>query len=379
MKFEILSSYFCIIITIIQIILVSKIEALAKCDVFINNRTYRNGMNKYFSSKSQYYEIFFGVSPPPASSSNQMNYIYHKKNKPIGYFIDVNCTSPITLIKHHNNSIIVSPKNKKQTFLYDINYITIEININDCQGELIIKNVSLTNDNYLKFNCDFHKLYNSSLSIQLSLNRRLGDGCSNNVLFYSKKFNHFYDDDSDDDDLGFNEFLSNLRQFFKDLWQSVNISPTCLFGFIVSIIVLINLIVILLLILIKKKRIDSRKKVLEINNNSIIRLKNLRKKTSAFAPKQNNNDPAFSMQVCNEDEKNSIKADNDNNKNINNSKRNLRKSSLKSSSTPASDLNEFQQLRQNIVDNSNYGGDYEKIVFDKNNIEKHLIFQQQAK
>ena len=123
MKFEILSSYFCIIINIIQIILVSKIEALAKCDVFINNRTYRNGMNKYFSSKSQYYEIFFGVSPPPPSISNQMNYIYLKKNKPIGYFIDVNCTSPITLIKHYNNSIIVSPKNKKQTFLYDINYI----------------------------------------------------------------------------------------------------------------------------------------------------------------------------------------------------------------------------------------------------------------
>jgi hypothetical protein len=373
MKSEISSTHFCLIILIIiQIFLVIRTEALAKCDVFINNRTYRNGMNKYFSFKSQYYEIFFGLPPPPGS--NQINHMYHKKNKPIGYFIDVNCTSPITLIKQNNNSIIVSPKNKKQTFLYDINYIAIEININNCLGELIIKNVTLTNDNYLKFHCDFHKLYNNSLSIQLSLNRRLGDGCSNNVLFYSKKFNDLYDYDEDDDDLGFDEFLNNLKLFFKDMWQSVNVSPTCLFGFIVSILFLINLIVILLIFFIKKKRIGSRKKVLEINNNSIIRLKNLRKKSSAFAPKQNN-DPAFSMQICNDDDNGS---NNKNSKNVNNSKRSIRNPSLKSGNITASDLNEFQQLRQNIVDNSNYGGDYEKIVFDKNNIEKHLIFQQQA-
>ena len=139
-----------------------------ECFLFLNNK---NSTNKNELVLSKLYTITFG------SSHSDM------ENPITAYAIDIEC----------NNRNVTANKH----FYFDLNRIQIEINVINC---------SHTKEKFLndfKINYDFHQSFEfntnmfelarnvTNVNMKLSLNRRFGNGCLDNLNFQNSIYSNF--------------------------------------------------------------------------------------------------------------------------------------------------------------------------------------------
>jgi len=134
-----------------------------ECDVFINERKFHPKKLLYSSND---YKVKFGLN------------VTNAKSKAIGYSIDLYCESK-------------SLFRMRKYYTIDLNDIPLEVNINSCPAISILNDYLLLSDSrldYLQFTINFDPLraLNFNSTMKMTLNRRLGDGCTKTLSFYSR-------------------------------------------------------------------------------------------------------------------------------------------------------------------------------------------------
>lgn len=225
---------------LLYFIFFNEVYCQSECDLFINDKAYSQ---KFTEKKLTSYNIIFGL---PVNSPQSL---------PIGYSIDVECASDnVTKLKEY--------------YSFELNNVPVEININNCSGFLLIRNLSLSHEdfklNYLKFFLNINTLRvkkTFEMRLKLTLNRRLGDGCMNDLIISASSSNSqfvgdFFDLDFEDNMHG---IISLLRS-----------NKILLLLIIMTIIILLSLIIIMCIFLVrlrnKPKEIDSSRDQLRMDS-----------------------------------------------------------------------------------------------------------------
>jgi hypothetical protein len=197
--------------------------AAAKCDqrchTYINNkRTHLAGEVEPTLFTAFNYKISYGLP------------VYKSESTAIGYSIDVECYLAPRKEQHTSHSLIQSGaigSKLRMHYSFDISQTPIEINMINCGAtmtrvEALIKNLTLTTKTtsginepkyeYLNMSLRLRQLRNKSLdmSIRLSLNRRLGDGCMTNLTLKKLPFDPKYLNDQNEENENEDENDSSL-------------------------------------------------------------------------------------------------------------------------------------------------------------------------
>jgi hypothetical protein len=187
-----------------QSVLVKSMNSRAKCDqrchIYINNkRTHVVGKEEPTLFTAFNYRISYGLP------------VYKSESTAIGYSIDIECH-----LRNEQTSQNGATIGKlRMHYSFDINRTPIEINMINCgptaaRVEMLIKNLTLTSvtglnelkHEYLNMTLNLRPLRNKSvdMSMRLSLNRRLGDGCLTNLTLKKLPFDPKYLNDADEED-----------------------------------------------------------------------------------------------------------------------------------------------------------------------------------
>jgi hypothetical protein len=220
-----------------------------ECDVSINERQLHS-KKPLFSSNN--YKVKFGLN------------VTNAKSKAIGYSIELYCESK-------------SLSRMRKYYTIDLNEIPLEVNINSCPAISIINDYFALADSkseYLEFRVNFDplKALNFNSTMKMTLNRRLGDGCSKTLSFFSRNNSSLkldYDYYSTNKSV-FVLMYHDIKQAFVEHIKQLEKNDLC-FIFLICVLVLILFTVLLACIywLIGRKRRN-------LDLNTSVRLSGLR-------------------------------------------------------------------------------------------------------
>lgn len=308
-----------------------------ECHVLVNKKVYKPDKRLFLF---KIYEISFGLP------------INNTKNVPIGYSVDAECSNSSDLNK------------SKVQYTFDLKETPVEINLTNCPGIFFIDEFQLNDKfNYLVFKYDFksNKNLTFDLSAKLTLNRRLGNGCQSNLTFHQKSKNSIFDIDSlleeNYYDIEDPSFSSKLQQFFKIL-----ASNRIFLGALIFIIFLLLILLFLVAWCFRRVVLNDAKE-LEISNR-LIRLRSFKNKNNNFV-KFSNSQETITDESNKEPEQVNAKTSNET------SNDSEKPNSVLPEST--SEVNEFQILRQQLMNKLATNGYYENNL--NSAFSKNLIFQ----
>lgn len=326
------------LIQIVVLIAASLVEPSSRCDVLINEKNINDNEEKSLQITSNKYQLSFGLNLKNNTSWNSSRSSI-EKNEPIGYSIEAECY----------NMKNVSTKTRAY-YSHDLNNIPIEIFINNCSGAIYIEAPELNQQHYLRFVVDFKQsIKNVSffLHFKLGVNRRLGYGCSANLIMYPKTRSLF-----DLTDL-FNENFGELFEYTEGLqrihryWNLIITNPFCIYSLILIGLVLILALVITTCCLIRKKSNSSRRLTID---SGLIKLNSIKRKSKGFdqleetkpstSKSEENKESGEQVPQTITKEKSTIKPDKPSSKSI-------KDKSIKSTET-TTETNEFQVVRNKL-------------------------------
>lgn len=195
------------------------------CLVLVNNRIHDSNKTLLITN-DQVYHLAFG-------SFNKDN-----KNIIVGYSIDVRCNLNSTYKSH---------------YYYDIKYLPIEINVLNCSQDLTFKNIALYNNgtiDFFLFEARLLKSNISDLNVNLTINRRYGNGCSAS-LYFTKNLS----------------FKDQILYKLSDIWLSIRSNYIC---FLIMVLLVATLTILTILTVTHiGKYFKCEKKQIQINVPSI--------------------------------------------------------------------------------------------------------------
>ena len=328
--------------------LINQLNAQSKCDVIVNKSAYKGDRLLYSSNN---YEIVFGLP-------------INNKSVPIGYSIDIECsTKNSTKLK---TSISFDLRKEIKRTNIDI---PIEVNTYSCNGGLFIRNLNFSDNkrnDFLGFKAEFTgKNISYNITMALSLNRRLGDGCSRVITFQPKNKDRIFDFEDFFGEHG--AVFGSLKDKFNLFWSQVNSNPVCLFLLSVIVVIMSSLFLCVFVYCIKKSY-DNNKHRFNVNKGA--------DRPAANSSPQQNNQLEMRKEKVNETFTDIAKVENANQTSsfmdeTRPCSSRQKMSSIGKSKTP----NEFQILRQQLMNGFVSNEEYEKNFRVDCDMKKNLIFQ----
>ena len=246
------------------------------------------------------YEVSYGL--PLASLSDAA------RSPPIGFFIDVNCSSAARHLTTTNTTSTAKSSKLRLVHALELHRIPVEVSISDCcAGHSLISNLSLlsaplSDRHYIKFACELTRVRNMSLNVQLrlSMNRRLGDGCSTQLTFYAAQdealcrltpsSSSSVNGGVDDVLLKAERWVLRLRRQAANGWRWLRSTLPCTLGYAIAGVSLVVLTLVMALGLCRRadcRRSRSSDHLTIIHGDSAcgsIQLKNAKRKNSPPPP-----------------------------------------------------------------------------------------------
>jgi hypothetical protein len=173
-----------------------------KCLILVNDKIHESNKTLLISDNQNYHLAFGSLVDKP-------------KNAVVGYSIDVKCSL---------NSSSIS------NFYYDIKNLPIEINVLNCSKELTFRNIALFNNGSIDFFLFETRLLKSNITdlyVNITINRRYGNGCTGN-LYFSKNISFKI------------QFLDRIDQ----IWTEIKSNYLC---FLIMILLIVTLIILTVL------------------------------------------------------------------------------------------------------------------------------------
>lgn len=341
-------------VIVLVTMLIENVLCQSNCNVFINKKSYRADKRLY---TSKVYEIEYGLDMELPSSHI---------NPPIGYSIDVDCKNQSKLKAH---------------YLFDLSDIPIEVNLNNCTKNGGFVHVLEFDDkkkppnktavvptNYLKFVADFKNAKHQQLDsadVKLSLNRRLGKGCSIGLTFvkYDQQSTSIFEYDYYDQ-TGFWAKFKQVVFHYVDVVSSPPIVLAVLFILFVTLTVMVLLVIAL------------RKKSNLTFGNNFIKLTNLTNHGAESSGNESGTKPAQIQNIYGESSSPNMEED---------GRTQEARISSKQTQAPGkvddcrdqSGLNEFQVLRKQLIDKLNNRDHSDRNYGQQSahSLDKNLIFK----
>ena len=170
-----------------------------KCLILVNDKIHVSNKTLLISDDQNYRMAFGSLVDKP-------------KNAVVGYSIDVKCNL--------NSSSMSS-------FNYDIKNLPIEINVLNCSKELTFRNIALFNNGSIDFFLFETRLLKSNITdlyVNITINRRYGNGCTGN-LYFAKNIS----------------FKTRFLEKLDDIWIAIRSNYMC---FLILLLLIVTLIIL---------------------------------------------------------------------------------------------------------------------------------------